>query len=51
VIVLGVILLVIGFIAGISVLWTIGIALVLIGAVLALLGRAGTTIGGRAHWY
>jgi cell division protein FtsW (lipid II flippase) len=51
VIVLGVILLIIGFIAGIPVLWTIGIALVVIGAVLALLGRAGTKVGGRAHWY
>ncbi|MCU1685126.1 MAG: hypothetical protein JWQ81_5865 [Amycolatopsis sp.] len=50
-IVLGVILLVIGFIAKIAVLWSIGIALVLIGAVLALLGRAGTKIGGRAHWF
>jgi hypothetical protein len=48
---LGVILLIIGFIAGIPVLWSIGVALVLIGAVLALLGRAGTRIGGRAHWY
>ncbi|MCU1680102.1 MAG: hypothetical protein JWQ81_841 [Amycolatopsis sp.] len=48
---LGVILLIIGFIAGIPVLWSIGVALVLVGAVLALLGRAGTRIGGRAHWY
>lgn len=50
-IVLGVILLVVGFIAKISILWSIGIALVVIGAVLALLGRAGTKVGGRAHWY
>lgn len=50
-IILGVILLIIGFITGIQVLWTIGIALVIIGAVLALLGRTGRSIGGRAHWY
>ena len=50
-IILGVILLIIGFIAKISILWTIGIALVVIGAVLALLGRTGTRVGGRAHWY
>jgi hypothetical protein len=50
-IVLGVILLIIGFVAGISVLWSIGIALVVIGAVLAVLGRAGTKVGGRAHWF
>jgi len=50
-IVLGVILLVIGFLAHISILWTIGIVLVVVGAILAVLGRAGTKIGGRAHWY
>jgi hypothetical protein len=50
-IILGVILLVIGFLAHISILWTIGIALVVIGAILAVLGRIGTKVGGRAHWY
>lgn len=48
---LGVILLIIGFIANISVLWTIGIALVVIGLILALLGRTGRPVGGRAHWF
>lgn len=48
---LGVILLIIGFIAGIPVLWSIGIALVVIGAVLALMGTAGRKVGGRAHWF
>jgi type III secretory pathway component EscV len=51
VITLGVILLIIGFIAGIPVLWSIGIALVVIGAVLALMGTAGRKVGGRAHWF
>ncbi|MBB4688905.1 hypothetical protein [Amycolatopsis jiangsuensis] len=50
-IILGVILLVIGFIASIPVLWSIGIALVVIGAVLAILGGTGRRIGGRAHWF
>jgi len=50
-IVLGVVLLIIGFLANISILWTIGIALVVIGAVLALVGGTGRKIGGRAHWY
>lgn len=50
-IVLGVILLVIGFIASIPVLWSIGIALVVIGAVLAVLGSAGRKLGGRSHWF
>jgi len=51
VIVLGVILLVIGFIVGIPVLYTIGIVLAVVGAILAILGGTGRRIGGRAHWY
>jgi hypothetical protein len=51
VIILGVILLVVGFLTGISILWSIGIALVVIGAILALVGGTGRKIGGRAHWY
>jgi cell division protein FtsW (lipid II flippase) len=50
-IVLGAILLIIGFVAKISILWTIGIILVVVGAVLALVGRSGRKVGGRAHWY
>ena len=50
-IILGIILLVIGFVASIPVLWTIGIILVVIGAVLAVAGAAGRAIGGRKHWY
>ncbi len=50
-IVLGVILLIVGFLLGIPVLWTIGIVLAVVGAVLAILGGTGRRIGGRAHWY
>jgi hypothetical protein len=50
-IILGVILLVIGFIANISILWTIGIVLIVIGAILAIMGGVGRRVGGRAHWY
>ncbi|GGR14215.1 MULTISPECIES: DUF6131 family protein [Streptomyces] len=50
-IVLGVVLLVIGFVAGISVLWTIGIILVVIGVVLWVLGAAGHAVGGRRHYW
>ena len=50
-IILGVILLIIGFIAGISILWTIGIIAVVIGVVLALLGMAGHAVGGRRHYF
>ena len=50
-ILLGVILLIIGFLAKIAILWTIGIILVVIGAILALLGMMGRAVGGRAHYY
>jgi Family of unknown function (DUF6131) len=50
-IILGVILLIIGFITGISILWTIGIIAVVVGAILALLGTAGHAVGGRRHYF
>ncbi|MBB4905901.1 DUF6131 family protein [Actinophytocola algeriensis] len=50
-IVLGVILLIIGFIADISILWTIGIILLVVGAVLAIVGGTGRLVGGRKHWF
>lgn len=48
---LGIILLVIGLLAQISILTTIGGVLIVAGVVLAILGRAGTKIGGRSHWF
>jgi hypothetical protein len=48
---LGVILLILGFVFGMPILWTIGIVLLVIGAVLWILGRSGRRIGGRSHWY
>jgi hypothetical protein len=48
---LGVILLILGFALGVSILWTIGIILVVIGAVLWILGSTGRPVGGRARWY
>lgn len=50
-IILGLILLILGFIFHISILWTIGIIVLVIGAILAILGFAGREIGGRKHWY
>jgi hypothetical protein len=50
-IILGIILLVIGFVAGVPILWTIGVILLVIGVVLALLGMAGHAVGGRRHYY
>ena len=50
-IILGIILLIVGFIFAIPILWAIGIVVLLIGAVLALAGAAGRAIGGRRHYY
>ncbi|MFF5445690.1 DUF6131 family protein [Streptomyces sp. NPDC012888] len=50
-IILGIILLVIGYVAGISILWTIGIILVVIGAILWILGSMGHALGGRKHYW
>lgn len=48
---LGLILLLIGFIANIAILWLIGIVLVVVGLVFFLLGSMGRAIGGRRHYY
>lgn len=50
-IILGIILLIVGFVAKIAILWTIGIVVVVIGAALALLGMAGRGVGGRRHYF
>lgn len=50
-VVLGVILLVIGFLTGISILWTVGIILAVIGAILWLLGTMGHAVAGRKHYW
>lgn len=51
VIILGIILLIIGFVAKVALIWTIGIIVTIIGAALALLGMAGHAIGGRRHYF
>jgi Family of unknown function (DUF6131) len=51
VIILGVILLILGLIFGVGILWTIGIILIVVGAILYLLGATGRAIGGRRHYY
>jgi Zn-dependent membrane protease YugP len=50
-IVVGLVLLLIGFILAIPVLWTIGIILLLAGLVFELLGATGRAVGGRRHYY
>lgn len=50
-IVLGVVLLIIGFLAKVAIIWTLGIVAVVIGAILAIAGTAGHAIGGRRHYW
>ena len=50
-IVLGIILLVIGYFTGLSILYTIGGILVVIGIVLWILGAVGRPVGGRKVWF
>jgi hypothetical protein len=48
---LGIVLLIIGLVAGIPALLTIGIILLVVGLALELLGAAGHAVGGRRHYY
>lgn len=48
---LGAVLLVIGLIAKIAILSTVGAALLVIGAVLYVMGAAGREVGGRRHYF
>ncbi len=50
-IILGLILMLLGFVLSVPVLWVIGIVLVVIGAVLWIAGSTGNTIGGRRHYW
>ena len=47
--ILGLILMLIGFLVGVPVLWTIGIILAIVGAILWVANAAGTSWGRR--WY
>jgi hypothetical protein len=49
-IILGVILLLIGWLTGLGLLYTIGAILLVVGLVLLLLGGVGRPVGGR-RWY
>ncbi len=50
-IIVGLILMLIGFVAGIPILWSVGIVVALVGLVLLLLGRSGRRVGGRSHYF
>jgi Family of unknown function (DUF6131) len=51
VIILGIILLILGFVLKVAILWTIGIIVVVVGLILALLGSVGRAVGPRRHYW
>ena len=50
-IVLGIILLLLGVLLGIGILYTIGVILIVVGAVLWVLGSMQRGVGGRRHYW
>ncbi len=50
-IIIGLILLLIGFLAKITIVWTIGIVVLVVGLILLLLGSIGRGVGGRRHYW
>jgi hypothetical protein len=48
-IIVGIVLLLLGLLLSVPILWTVGIVLVVIGAVLWVLGASGRAVGGRNH--
>lgn len=50
-IVLGLIVLIIGWLAGIPLLTTLGAIVLVIGLVLLVLGQTGRAVGGRRHYW
>jgi 1,4-dihydroxy-2-naphthoate octaprenyltransferase len=50
-IVLGVVLLILGWLLGVGILWTLGLILIVIGVILFILGSMGRPIGARRHYW
>jgi hypothetical protein len=50
-IILGLILLLVGFLAKIAIVWTIGIIVLVLGLILLILGSIGRGVGGRRHYW
>ena len=50
-IILGIILLIIGFLLKIAIVWTLGILALVVGLILARVGAVGHAVGGRRHYW
>lgn len=48
---LGIILLLLGFMVNVQIVWSIGVILLVIGAVLWIFGAVGRPVAGRRYWY
>jgi hypothetical protein len=51
VIILGIILVVVGYVTSLAILETVGGLLLLVGVILWILGAAGRPVGGRKVWF
>jgi hypothetical protein len=51
VIILGIVLLLLGLLLKVSILWTIGLVVLVVGLILLLLGSTGRAVGGRRHFF
>jgi membrane-bound ClpP family serine protease len=50
-IIAGIVLLLLGLLLGVGILYTIGIILIIVGAVLWVVGSTGRAVGGHRHYY
>lgn len=50
-IILGLVLLLLGVLLGIPVLYTLGVILLVVGLILMLVGRSGSMVAGRRHYW
>jgi len=50
-IIFGVVLLIIGFLTGIAIVWSIGMIIAVIGVIFWILGALGHAVGGRRHYF
>ena len=50
-IVVGIVLLLLGFLLKVAILWTLGIIVLVVGLILALLGMMGHAVAGRRHYF
>ena len=51
VITVGLVLLILGFLLGIPLLWSLGVIVLVVGLILMLFGATGRAIGGRRHYW